>query len=512
MKLFFSNKNIRYCAHNAKFELSFLRHQFKIEPPTKVWDTEVFARVEKNNEKSYSLQNCALRIGSTKHEPMLQWLKTRGHKGLYHGAPPEIIEPYVEQDAWLSWELCRRQTNVFSHWDKSEPCPIYPVVKLENSTIKHLFEIEDAGLLVDIPYCRKALQYEEEKAANAKRTFEAESKVPFVDSRKTLQPLFDARGLSYAKTAIGNASFTEANLADHRGDPIVRALVEYRAAKKRASTYWGKFLELEHNGIIHPSIHQNRAATGRMSISEPSCQNWPTDDDDPEFPIRRAFIARPECKIVSIDYSQMELRLMCDEAQDDGMIEAIRTGKDFHQETADMAGVARSLAKNGRFAKLYGAGVQRIADTLGIDRALAERISEAIDISSPRVAEYTREIIHDVEISGRGLNFLGRRYFFDTGFQYTAPNYRIQGGCSEILKMAICAVGDYIRGNARSHETCMILVIHDEILFNIHTKDLDLLPEIKRIMIQAHLSKKTLDMDVNICIGDNFFDVTPYNV
>lgn len=514
LRLFFSNPSLNYCAHNIKFELSFLDRQFGVEVKGGLWDTEVLARVERNNHLSYALQSCAVRIKDSKYPPMLEWLKKRGNKNGYHLADPEIIEPYVEHDAWLSWELSRRQLETFKHWDATSYFPIEPVVGLEKRVTVPLFKMEKQGLLVDVGYCQKALEYEKSELRAAEEAFSREAGVRFVDSRKTLQPLFDARGISYGKTDLGNASFNAESLKNSKSHPLVRSILRHRDAKKRSTAYWENFLELEHNGIIHPSINQNRAATGRMSISEPSCQNWPRDDEDvgaveDQFPVRRAFLARSECKIVSLDYTQMELRLICDEAEDMGMIDAFKNGADFHQQVADHAQVPRTLAKTGRFAKLYGAGIRRVAETLDIDQDLASRICSAIDENSPRVAEYSRELIRYACEAPFGYDFLGRRFFFDRGFEYIYPNYRIQGGCAEILKLAIIDVEELLSTQA-SDETFLLIPIHDELLINMHPRDFHLIPRIKRLMIAAHRSKKHLDMDVDVYWGDNFYDLEKY--
>jgi DNA polymerase I len=508
MSLFFSNRRIRYCAHNAKFELGFLLAQFGTEVKGEVWDTEVMARIEKNNHLSYSLQACAERISESKYPPMLAWLKQRGNKNAYHKAPDDLIIPYCEHDAWLSWRLRRHQVELFTHWDTSSPFKIKPVVGLEKAVLPHLFEMEAQGLLVDVGYCKRAVEYEKQQIENAKRDFNTHASVEFVDSRKTLKPVFDAHGICYGATALGNASFTEEALSGSRNHPVVAAILGHRRAVKRLSAYWENFLELEHNGIIHPAIHQNKAQTGRMSISDPSCQNWSTDEDEgTPFPIRRAFVARPDCVIVSCDYSQMELRKGADEAEDTPMIERVQSGADLHQEVADMAGVPRSLAKNGRFAKQYGAGIPRIAQTLGVSEAVAKTISSAIDQQAKAMAAYSRMLSRTCKPFG--TDWLGRRFYFDPGFEYKAFNYRIQGGCSEILKIAICDVGNFLKKHARP-ETFILLPVHDELVFNMHEKDLPLLSEIKRLMIAAHRDKKVLAMDVGIEVGPNFHDLAKW--
>jgi DNA polymerase-1 len=510
MQALFSNPRIKYCAHNAKFELAFLHEQFSVSVAGEVWDSETMARVERNSHLSYSLQNCALRIGETKYPPMLEWLKIRGNKNNYAGAPRDIIVPYVEQDAWLSWRLRRHQVEVFKSWDISSPIKIKPVVRLEANVLPHLFEMERNGLLVDVNYCMRAVEYEKQQIADSKAAFESLAAVPFVDSRKTLRPVFDAHGIRYGATALGNASFTEDALVGDQGHPVVTALLGHRRAVKRLSAYWENFLELEQNGIIHPSIHSNKAVTGRMSISDPSAQNWSTDEDETTaFPIRRAFIAREGCLIASLDYSQMELRKSADEADDMPMIERIKSGADLHQEVADMAGVPRSLAKNGRFAKQYGAGVPEIAATLGVSEAVARTISDAIDRQAAATARYSRALSRVCKPFG--TDWLGRRFYFDPGFEYKAFNYRIQGGSAEILKIAIIDVANFLKKSARP-ETFMLVVIHDEIVLNLDKRDLPLLPEIRRIMVGAHRDKRHLEMDVSVAVGPNFYDLQEHRL
>jgi DNA polymerase-1 len=330
-----------------------------------------------------------------------------------------------------------------------------------------------------------------------------------VDSRKTLKPVFDTHGIRYGQTELGNASFTEDSLAASRENPIVATVLAHRRALKRSSSYWLNFLDLEHNGIIHPSINQNKAQTGRMSISDPSCQNWSTDEDEgTQFPIRRAFIARPGCVIASLDYSQMELRKGADEADDFPMIERIVDGADLHQEIADMADVRRSLAKNGRFAKQYGAGIPKIAATLGVTEVVARKISDAIDRQAQAMTAYSYGLAEKARGSF-GYDWLGRRFYFDPGFEYKAFNYRIQGGCAEILKIAILDIADFLKQHA-SEETFMLIPVHDELIANMHKDDLHLLPEIKRLMIEAHRDKKSLAMDVNVAVGPNIHDLEEF--
>lgn len=508
LKLLCLNPRIKYAAHNAKFEMAFLALK-GVEIQGDIWDTEVMARVECNSHSKYGLQACAERIGMTKHAPMLAWLEENGKK--YSEAPLELIAPYVEQDAYLSLVLYERQAQTFREWDLNSPVPAREVVKLEMKTTKALFEMERAGVHLDIIYADKAFAHEQTRAKWHELNFERLAGVPFVDSAKTYKPLFDRLGLPYGVTKGGRPSFDAEALERLKGIPIPDAILARRQALKRANTYWKNLIGVHKDGIMHPNIRQTGAETSRMSITDPAAQTWPDDSEDPSqhYPIRRALSAG-EGYTVSIDYSQMELRLMCDEAGDVGMIRAIQEGTDFHQELATQAGVSRGLAKNGRFAKLYGAGVERVADTLGVSFEVSKRLCSALENQSPHISQYIRGLIQQVRIAPYGYNWLGRRYHFDKGFEYKYPNYRIQGGCGEILRIAICDVADFLKAESKG-DTRIVLPIHDELVFKWDECDLHLIPEVKRLMINAHRSKQTLAMDVSVAIGRNFHDLEDWS-
>lgn len=513
-----SRRYARMAAHNAKFELSFLRHQFNIEVLNKIWCTETMERVRRNNHMSYSLQNCAMREGHTKYQPMLDWLKLKGNKGKYSKAPPELIIPYVEQDAWLSWFLMQKEIEQFKHWDTATPVPVKSVVELEIRTTPMLFDIESRGISVDADYCREALAYEAARAKKAQEEFKQVTGVDFVDSRKTLEPLFVHFGLPFGRTGIGNASFTAKVLGPHAEHRMVKPILDYRDAKKRLSSYWENFLEFRcPDGKVHPNIKQTGATTSRMSVTDPAAQTWTDDDTDPgetpvPFPIRRAFVPTdPDCFIVSIDWRQMEIVLMMDEADETERIVEFKQGADFHQRVADRAGCKRGKAKNGRFAKQYGAGVPRIAETIGVSIDIAQAISDAIDETFPKCAAYSWQLIKHAKQTGMSYNWLGRRYFFDRGFEYKAPNYRIQGGCGEILRIAMCETDDFLKLNARA-QTRILMLIHDEGVFQWHKDDLHLIPVVCDLMVKAFKSKKHLDMEVAVTIGKNFFDLEPFKL
>ena len=507
------NYNLTYCAHNAKFEMGFLFKQWGLEICGKLWDTAVMARLEYNDHRSYSLQKCAEQIGMTKLPAMLEWLKKYpAHDQIkgYLEAPRVMLSDYCEQDAKLSLRLYEHQKRQFQSKDWASDNPNFTkLIELEQETTRHLFDMEWHGIAIDLEYCTKALAYELGREREAQDEFKRLTGTDLVSSAKCLRPIFLTHRIPYGKTENGKPSFDEETLSQSKGHPIVDAILTSRRAHKRVGTYWSNYLALGRSGRIHPNIRQAGTATGRFSCADPNLQNIPTDDDESAYPVRRAFTSDPGCQIVSMDYKGMEYRLIADEAQDERVINAIKKGEDTHQEIADEAGVARSKAKNGVFARLYGAGIPRLAQTLGVDLTTAERVARVIDTRAPGIHKYARSLTRQGERSGKGTNSFGRTYQFGSSFAYKYPDYRTQGGCSDILRTAIKSCAAVLQEESRE-SSYLAICIHDELVFNLHRDDFDLIPKLKQAMIDAHVNKKSLEMDVSVNVGPNFHDLEEY--
>jgi DNA polymerase-1 len=508
---FFSNPRMIYAAHNAKFELGFLHRQWDIDVAGKVWCTQVMARLQFNNHLKYNLESCAARAGlPAKYEPALKWLKDS--KLLHHQMPHEIVVPYVEHDAWLSDELCRNQRQTFIEWQLNSRIPCGELIVMEMQTTKVLKELEQTGLHVNVPLCTEALDYEKHQALEAETEFQKLTGVEFTDSAKALAPVFDSLGIELTVfTPKGQTSVNQEALLPFKDHPVVAQILKYRHANKRASTYWENFLKFQIDGVIYPNINQS-VATGRYSGYDPNFQNWPDDWDlEPgeemhPFPIRRAFYAPDGCVIVSKDYKQMEYRFITDESGDKLSIHAILNDEDIHQDIAVAAHRRRGQAKAAFFARVYGAQPKRIAKMLHISLKDANALCDTIDEKCPGIMKYCRGLIDFARSNGRmGYNYMGRRYHFDPGFEYKYPDYRTQGGCSEILRKAKIAVVPFLKKNAHPM-TRVLIPIHDELVFRYHKSDLHLVPVISQMMADAY-EHRHVPMAVSVAVGPNFHDL-----
>lgn len=199
-----------------------------------------------------------------------------------------------------------------------------------------------------------------------------------------------------------------------------------------------------------------------------------------------------------IDYDQMEYRLMLNYAaslpshlvQKNGvlaLIEDILGGKDVHQATADLAGISRKQAKTANFALLYGSGNKLMADRLGISEAEAKGIRRAIFDAAPEVEILIRKVMGVAEKRGFVVNWFGRRCnISDSDKSFRGPNYLIQGGCADIVKVAMNDCALYLS----DFETNMVLTIHDELVFEGPRAEAQVvIPVVKTIMETIYSSK-----------------------
>jgi DNA polymerase-1 len=462
---------------NAKYDMHLLSRE-GVELLGKIYDVLVMARVENNTHLSYSLDSCAKRIGLGKSDAVLDYIrdhglwdwvqipgkKTRSKDLHFAKVPLAIMQPYAEQDAQVTWAVYEHQQKIFSEWDAS-PRPIAPIVANEMALTKVCYQVEKRGILLDRNYCQNAIAHEESRMEAARGEFFRLAGVPFVDSRKTLTPVFESNGLAIGKTEKGNDSFTDDVLAgvDH---PLARAVQSYRDAAKRANTYYKSFLFFaDPSGVVHPNIRQSATATGRFAITDPALQTLQNPDDEKESghetAVRGAFKARPGTTLYELDYKNMEFRAAIDQSDELEMAEKIKAGHDVHTATGEATNIARKQAKILNFRILFGSGIQGVADGLGVSYDTAAEIVKKYYAGLPKLRGTIRRCGEIAKERGWIFNKFGRRYFFpDSNFAYKAFNHWDQGSCADAVKIAMVRIHEFLK----DYESKMILQIHDSAL------------------------------------------------
>jgi DNA polymerase-1 len=497
--------------HNAKFDLNALSTE-GVEIAGAIHDTEVVARLLKNDELSYTLDLCAKRANLKNQKlsdvkdyclehKLWEWdvrpgKKVRKKNFFFAKVPKDIMEKYTIGDGLTTFELAEWQIQRMEEMEKNKKqrvASMKPLYKLEQDITKVLQTMEVTGVQLDVPYTRKSLDLETKKFHAAADTFEKLTGTPFKDSDKLFVDVFKAHGLTYGLTEKGNASFKKEYLQPQRSHPVVGAILDYRDSFKIAGAYYQTFLHLaDGDGVLHANFRQSGAATGRFSVTDPALQTLKKDedevgdedalDDETKSQVRRCIIPRPGYYFVMIDYKQMEYRVMLDYAGETKLIELVAAGADVHQATADLVGSTRKQAKTINFGLLYGTGVAKLSQMLKCTEAEATKMKSNYFAKLPAVERFTKNVIATAKYEGRIYNKFGRVYsFLDRNFAYKAPNYLIQGGCSDVMRTAMLGCFNRLRGM----KSRMILQVHDELIFEIHESELHVVPDLKQIMIEA---------------------------
>jgi len=307
------------------------------------------------------------------------------------------------------------------------------------------------------------------------------------------------RGVVVPTTRKGNSSVT-GDFLDHCSAPIAERIKAVRYHEKRASTYFVNFLYyMDKDNKIHPNMNQAGTATGRFSYSKPNLQNIPKDKIDNITNVRRAFIPPPEHRLLSIDYSQQEYRIMLDYAGQHDMIAAINAGADVHQVTADKLKVSRTAAKTLNFAILYGTGNANLAHMLSCTLTQAKNIKLRYFRELPAVAKLIRQVKQTGESRGYIKNKYGRIYWCsDYKFSYKLPNYLIQGTGADVIKHAMVQIYEYLKDK----RSTMILQIHDEILMYLHKDEEGIVEDIEQIMVDAYTPMNNMGLTVSSSTSD----------
>lgn len=314
--------------------------------------------------------------------------------------------------------------------------------------------------------------------------------------------LFNELGLGNGKNTSTSVDVLKSLEPLH---PVVSKILEYRKYAKLVGTYIDGLLpHIQGDGKIHTCFNQAQTTTGRLSSSSPNLQNISTRDEESRL-IRKAFFYPDgNTKILSLDYSQIELRILSAMSSCQTYIDVFNAGHDVHSETARaIFGLApseevphdlRRRAKAVNFAIIYGTTPFGLADQIGTTPTEASRIIRSFYAAYPEIDRFLAEIIKEAEAKGYVETMFGRRRYFR---EINDPNYAkreaarraalnapVQGSAADLIKIAMLKVAAFLREN--TCKTRMVLQIHDELLFALDpSEEATIVPKIKEIMESA---------------------------
>lgn len=364
--------------------------------------------------------------------------------------------------------------------------------------------MEQQGILVDRAKLQVLSQSLGEKLTRLEEEIYGECGQPFnLNSPKQLgEVLFDKMGLPPKKKTKTGYSTSAAVLEELAIDyPFVQKILDYRQYAKLKSTYADALADLiGPDGRIHTTFNQTITATGRLSSTNPNLQNIPIRTEEGRK-IREVFIAAPGFKLVSLDYSQIELRVLAHLSGDENMQAAFQAGADIHTRTAaEVFGVAevtselRSRAKAINFGIIYGISPFGLARDTGISVTEAAAYIDNYFLRYPKVKAFLDEQVAFAQEHGYVKTILQRRRYLPdiqaknrmarSFAERTAMNTPIQGSAADIIKVAMLKVAAFLQ--AGGWQTRMLLQIHDELVFEVPVEEVTtVVPHLQELMSQA---------------------------
>ena len=469
---------------NLKYDLQVLRnHQINIKrfyADTMLMSYSINSTASRHNLDA--LAEYYLNIKTIKFEDVMG--KGKNKLKNFSEVPIKEATNYAAEDADITLQLYRTfETKIDDKTTKMLQEIEYPMIFV-------LMEMEATGALIDIKHLNRLSNNFGSKLINLVQKIHKHSGVVFnIDSPKQLsEVLFDKMGIEakgLKKTSSGYYSTSEAvlqKLADE--NEIIKDILEYRTLAKLKSTYTDKLSEICDLGSrVHTSYHQAVTSTGRLSSSDPNLQNIPIRTKD-GIVIREAFIAPQGKKLLAIDYSQIELRLMAHYSNDEIMVKSFNNNEDIHKRTAseifgvdiqDVDDDMRRKAKTINFGLLYGMSAFGLSNQLSVTRAEADIFLESYFDRYSGVSAFMKNIVEDAKgkkyvetLHGRKIhvpNIESSNYLMRQASERAAINGPLQGSAADIIKIAMIKIAEWLQGN--DQEIKMILQVHDELIFEV---------------------------------------------
>jgi DNA polymerase-1 len=443
--------------------------------------------------------------------------------------PIQDVAPYAAADAEVCLNLLvdlEQELKDKGHWKL--------FTDLEMPLVAILAEMEMAGIKLDTGFLgqlsktmgKRLSEIEAEIFQHAGHSFNINS------TQQLSTVLFDELKLEppdrTRKTASGHYS-TAASVLDALTDqhPIIRQILEHREIAKLKSTYADSFPGQVHPETkrVHTSYNQTGSVTGRLASSEPNLQNIPIRTELGRE-IRRAFIAEPDHLLLSVDYSQIELRIVAHIAEDEAMIQAFLDDQDIHATTAAAVGnvsldqVTPDMRRNAKainFGLIYGMSAYGLTRTTDLTLAEAENFVKAYFERFPGVQSYLEQTRSRVVQDGYVETLLGRKRYFPQLAQGSttseviraralreAINAPIQGSAADIIKLAMLRLPGELE--AAGLTARMLLQVHDELVFECSVSELNATAELVQAVMQAAY-KLRVPLKTDAKAGENWADM-----
>lgn len=434
-------------------------------------------------------------------------------------------EAWARELAEQALTISQLETPLKAQLDEQHMLPL--LTDIEIPTQRALARMEDAGVYIDTDVLSELASELEAGVAKAQQdAFAAIGHEANLGSPKQLQViLFEELGMPKTrKTKTGWTTDAGAltDLYAKTGHPFLEALLRHRDNTKLLQMVEGLRAEIKPDGRIHTTFLQTQTATGRLASKEPNLQNIPVRTDTGRR-VREAFVNGPEYEsLMSVDYSQIEMRIMAHLSEDEQLIAAFNSGEDLHNAMASMVfGVPvdevtselRSRIKATSYGLAYGLSPYGLSKQLGISVAEAKGLHTKYFERFGGVGKYLRDVVEEARDTGYTETMLSRRRYFpelhadnrrvQEMAERAALNAPIQGSAADIIKLATNEVQNLL--DAGGYESRILLQIHDELLLEIAAGERDSVENLVRDAM-GRAVEMSVPLDVAVGVGHSWRD------
>ena len=500
--------------HNIKFDLHIAWHNFGIKPKHTPQDSMLLAWLD-DPSQSVSLDNLM-----KKHfnHNMIAFSDIVPKKATFDSIDIKTASNYAAEDAAATFQLYFYFKNtLYPH--------LFTLAKdLEFPFIRTLCAMEDCGIAINYSYFKNLKTTFSHTLQQLQQEIYEKAGVSFnLNSPKQVaEILFDTLKLDTKRKGKSGYSTDEATLlALKDSHPVVPLLLEYREIFKLFSTYIEPILKLGKNeNRIYTTFLQTGTNTGRLSSKSPNLQNIPVRSEMGRS-IRKGFVSRNGYKLLSLDYSQIELRLLAHFSGDKVLLESFHNNADIHAETAKLLfkdsnkdfSLLRSIAKSINFGLIYGMGARKLSQTLNITQTEAKQYIEDYFATFPSVKQFLESQKDSILKNGYSTTLLGRKRYFDffsatefmrANFLREGVNTIFQGSAADLIKLSMNEI--YKKIESLDNDCFMLLQVHDELIFEIKNSIIESLSkELKEIM--ENIYKLKVPLVCNLSIGNTWAEL-----
>ncbi|HNZ86548.1 MAG TPA: DNA polymerase I [bacterium] len=476
--------------HNIKYDYQVLKN-YGVELKNIYFDTLIAGYLLSKTDRSLKLGDLVFSELGYRMQAIEELIGKKGKDQLnMEDVNIEKISNYSCEDADYTFKLYKKYKKDL----ESEKLDNL-FLKLEMPLVKVLADMELDGIMVDMSYLKKLKKDFQKKLDELTKGIHELAGCEFnINSTQQLKEILfkkleiPTKGIKSTKTGFSTAA---AELEKMKGlHPIIDLISDYREINKLQSTYVNSLIEnADKNQRIHTSFNQAVTSTGRLSSSNPNLQNIPIRTELGKK-IRKVFIAKQGFSLVSLDYSQIELRIVASLSKDDKMINSFKNGEDIHLRTAaeinnisldDVSKPQRRMAKEINFGVIYGLGPRGLMQRTDLNMEQAKNFIEKYFTLYKKVKNYLEKIKVFAEKNGYVCTLFGRKRYIpeihsrapmiQAMAQRMAINMPIQGTAADLIKMAMIKIANEL--GTISRDSRMLLQVHDELVLEVPNKDIE---------------------------------------